>query len=573
MGLILSILTIYFLRGVWNSDNVSVAEHGPNIDSQSTSYSNNSIQESDFNRLVNAGTSITELRFLSEFLGTLDEPRLLDLITFSATQEFSRRLNSIQTMLFEYLVQLSPEDALDSVWLFDEHRRAALLKTVFSNWSKFEMHKSLDAATGLNPPYRELAIEAILAGGSSLSNEDLISLTSKEHVELGLSKQEHVRVVYDLLDQQPRKAFDLLVNDDIEDFEQADLFRQVVDRLFQVEGLGVIATLHNSGVNRGLKNQLFFEVADRDRAGALTFLQNIPSHEQISIVFPLMEHWVSLDADEALAEVRDLPESYFRTSILDTLLSQWALVNPVQVLDRLAEFPRKLRSQAALNAFRELTSTDPTEALGRLSSLRTIPGVVNVETELVFVRTWSKKDPSKAVAWVQSNVEVDSLKRARMLRWILPELALSDTEKAMNVALSEKPHSFYGTTGLDYMIVESLVRADRLESAIDILDQIRNEARSLSYAVVGAELVIKDQFDEAISLSEKIPPLDRVSYFRSMMSKLQSNNSSSILTLLAKIPDAGLRSDVVNQLLNDDWTTDRYYTEEQLETLRSLVAE
>ena len=512
------------------------------------------------------------MRFLSEFLGTLDRQRLLDLISLSATQEFSLRQNSIQTMMLEYMVQLSPADALTSVWMFDEHRRATLLKTVFGNWSKFETHKSIEAAKELQPPYHELAMEAILIGGG-LSHKDWPSSLALEHFELGLSKRDQERVVFELLEQQPGEAFDLLVNDDIEDFDQADLFRQVVDRLFQVEGLGVIATLHNSGVKWGLKDQLFIEIADRDRVGALTFLQTIPSNEQISLVAPLMEHWVSLDAEKALAEVQELPESYFRTSILDTLVSRWALVDPVEVLDRLAEFPRKLRSHAALNAFRELTSTNPTEALSTLSSLRTLPGAVNVDTELVFVRTWSETDPSKAVEWVRSNVEEETLKRARMLWWILPELALSDTEKAMNVAQSEKPHWFHDTLGLDYMIVDSLVRADKLESAIGILDQIRDQARPLSYAIVGAKLVIKDQFDEAISLSEKIPPLDRVRYFNSVISDLQFDNSSSVLTLTAKIPDTHLRTDVVNQILNDEWSSKRYYTEEQLETLRSLVAE
>lgn len=571
LGLILSTLTVFLLRGVWSSDNKSLAENGLDMDASSSNYYNNSIQDSELNRLITAGTSITELRRLSEYLDSLDEQHLLNLVTASAIQKFPRQ-SSIQTMMFEYLVQSSPEHALECVWLFDEHRRAELLTTVFGHWSKIEIQKSIVAATGLNTPYREVAIDAILDSGS-LSSEDLAALASMERFKQGLSNQDQERVVFELLDHQPQKAFDLLVSDDIKDFEQAELFSQVVDRLYEVEGLSVIAMLHNSDVKGGLKNKLFIEIADRDRAGTLVSLQSIPSHEQISLVSPLMKHWISLDAESALAEIRDLPESYFRSSILDTFLSEWARVDPGQVLDRLEEFPRNQRSRAALDAIREITLIDPTEALSRLTSLRTIPGAVNLETELVFVNTWADNAPLKAVEWVQSNAEKDSLERTRMLWRILPKLALSDPKKAMIVAQSEMPHPSWDRSGYDHMIVDSLIRTDKLQSAIDILDQVREEARHQSYSAVGTELVLKDRYDETISLSEKLPPQDRVRYFGSVIYPLLFENSSRVLTLIAQISNTRVRSDVVNNLLESDYTRERYFSAEQIETLRSLEVE
>ena len=572
LGLILSTSSIVLSRVVWSSDNESVSESGLDMDASSGNDSKNSIQDSEINRLINAGTSITELRLLSEYLDTLDEQRLLNLVTASATQELPRRQNAIQTMMFEYLAQSSPEHALECVWIFDEHRRAALLTTVFGNWPKIEIQKSIEAAVGLNSPYREVALDAILVSGS-LSPDDLSALTSIEHFEQGLSNQDQKNVVFELLDHQPQKAFDLLVNDDIKDFEQTELFSQVVDRLYEFEGLGVIPMLHDSDVKGGLKNKLFIEVADRNRAGTLTSLQSIPSHEQISLVAPLMKHWINLDAENALAEIRDLPESYFRSSILDTFLSEWARVEPRLVLDRLAEFPRNQRSRAALDVIRAITLINPTEALTRLTTFRTIPGVVNVETELAFVSTWAEIDSLRAAEWVQSNVEKDSLERTRMLWRILPMLALSDPKKAMNIAQSEMPHPSWDRSGYDHLIVDSLIRSDKLQSAIDILDQVREEARSQSYSSVGTELVLKDRYDEVISLGEKFPPQDRVRYFGRLIYPLLFNNSSRVLTLVAKISNTRVRSDVVNNMLESDYTRERYFSAEQIETLRSLVVE
>lgn len=572
LGLILSTSTVFLLRGVWSSDNESVAEKGLEMDAVSSNDSENLIQDSALNRLITAGTSITELRLLSEYLDTLDDRRLRNLVVASATLQFPRRKNSILTIMFEYLTQSSPEDALECVWMYDEHRRAALITTVFGNWSKIEVQQSIEAAMVLNSPYREIAIDAILVSGS-LSQDDLSVLTSVDRFEQVLSNQDQKNVVFELLDHQPQKAFDLLVNDDIKDFEQTELFSQVVDRLYEVEGLSVIAMLHNSDVKGGLKDKLFIELADRDRAGTLTSLQSIPSHEQISLVAPLMQHWISLDAENALAEIRDLPESYFRSSILDTFLSEWARVDPGQVLNRLEEFPRNQRASATWDAIREITLIDPNEALSRLTSLRTIPGAVNLETKLVFVSTWADNSPLKAVEWVRSNVEKDSLERTRMLWRLLPKLALSDPKKAMIVAQSEMPHPSWDRSGYDRMIVDSLIRSDKLQAAIDTLDQVREEARQESYTVVGTELVRQDRYEEAISLSEQLPPQDKVRYFGNLIYPLLFNNSSRVLTFVAKISDSRVRSDVVNNLLESDYIRERDLSTEQIETLKSLVVE
>ena len=574
VGLLLSIPAFYLVRDSWHSNESIVNEQSPNDTSKFTERDFGSNFKSDLNTLVAHGSSITEMQRLGKFFGTLDKQRLLDLITACATETIVERQHVVQQILFEYLVQLSPIDAIESVWLFDEPRRNELLTVVFVNWSASELELSLSEAMRLEPRYRWIALDAILESVDNVSAEELAKFaTLKQDVERLKSLREQETVVLELMDQSPKDALNLLVNDDIEDYEQAVMFRLALDRLFQSEGMDVILTLHDLNIGSGLKDELFIEVADRDRLGALRQIQDIPSHERISFIHPLMGHWVELNADSALETVLELPESYFRNSIYRTLLSRWAEFDPIEVLDRISEFPRELRSGAVTSAIQTLVLTDPSEALRRLPSIRAIPGATDTHTEVNFVHSWARVASNDAVDWVQSNMEEDSLPRARMLWWTLPELALSDPEKAMRIATSENPHPFYGTTGLDHMIIDKLVNAGRLDDAIGLLDQVREEARSLAYADVGEKFVREDRFDEAITLSERVPAEDRLSYFNSLTYRLSSNNASDVIELVANVTDDRLRSDIVNLILSNNWNVERYYTEEQIDTLRSLVAE
>lgn len=574
VGLLLSFTAFYLVRAGGNS-NESIVDEPPPINSpQLTSHNYGPNFNSDLNTLVSYGSSVSEMRRLGKFLGTLDKERLLDLVTASSTETIADRQHAVQQMLFEYLVQLSPIEAIESVWMFGEPRRNELLKIVFINWSARDLEPALSEAMRLEPPYRGLALTAILESVDDLSDEELAKFaTLKQDVERVKLLRKQETVVLELMEQSPKDALDLLAKDDIEDFEQAVLFRLAVDRLFQSEGLDVVLRLHNLNVGSGLKEELFVEIADRDRLGTLLKIQDIPFHEQISLVSPLMVSWVEQNADAALETVLELPESYFRKSIYRTLLYRWAQYDPLHVLDRISEFPRDLRSGAVTSAYQALVLTDPSEALRRLPLIRSVPGATDTHTEVNFVQSWSRVAPEDAVEWAQSNVEEDSLARARMLWWALPELALSDPEKAMRIAASEKPHPFYGTVGLDHMIIEKLVNADRLDDAIELLDQVREEARSLAYADVGEKFVREDRFDDAVILSERVPVEDRLSYFYSLTSRLSFNNASDVIELVASVTDDGLRSDIVNLLLSNNWSIERYYTEEQIDTLRSLVAE
>ena len=180
VGLLLSITAFYLVRAGGNSNESIVDEQSPFNSPQWTSHNYGPNFNSDLNTLVAYGSSISEMQRLGKFLGTLDKERLLDLVTASSTETIADRQHAVQQMLFEYLVQLSPNDALENIWLFGEPRRNELLKVVFVNWSARDLEPALSEAMRLEPPYRGLALTAILESVDDLSDEEMSKFATLE---------------------------------------------------------------------------------------------------------------------------------------------------------------------------------------------------------------------------------------------------------------------------------------------------------------------------------------------------------------------------------------------------------
>ena len=516
-----------------------------------------------------------DLLRISEDLQTFSTDELFKAISMSASLPYTRGLHPVQEMLCEYLVEKSPTKALESLWLFEEHRKIVLLRIVARHWVRQSSEKSVMMAFELRQPYREIALETILAELDPTDEMLSLHTSSDDDAEFTatLARQIHELKIYESINQDPSTAFDMLLSDDVEDYEQADLFSQALNDLFQLEGFDALKKLNFLSYNSEFYDELFLQIAAQDRVGTLDYLQNYSWSERARFMYPLMEHWVDVDVENALEVVRNLSNPTFRASAYSILVSVWGWTRPLEVLNRIQEIPREIRSSAVFNAINTLGTTNPDVVRSLFPSLKAIPGAFNDENERVFVYSWSSKFPLKALEWVQEHVDRNTVQRSRMLNRVLGAYALIQPTKAMEIAISEDPNPARGTLGLAHSVIDSLLRDDQIDTAIGLLDQVPENTRAWVYADVAERLVLEDRFNDVNSLSETLPAADKVLYFRSVTVGLSRTNSSDVLTLVAKIPDAHLRTDVVNQILNDESSSDRYYTEEQLDTLRSFVAE
>lgn len=518
--------------------------------------------------------STSNLLKISETIQTFSTEELVSALRRSASLPYTRGLFPIQEILCEYLVEKSPSEALRSAWLFKEHRKLALLRTVFSFWAVQNLEESIVVATGLGHPYKGIALETILA---ELDAKDEIPSALKssvydEIVKLHSEKMYELEI-YESISRDPSTAFNLLLTDDVEDSEQTILLSQAFHEMFQLEGFDAIRKLNLFKYDKDIFNELLLQVVEQDRVGTINFLQNLSFSDQILFMYPLMENWLELDVETALQTVTSLSNPTYRASAYRTLVNLLGHTRPLEVMARLEEIPREYRSSAVFNAINTLGATNPDRVLSLLPSLKSIPGAFNNENERAFVCSWASQSPDKALKWVQENVEPESYQRNRLMNRVLGEFALVDYQKAMDVATKEDPNPSRSELGLASSVIDALVRDGQVDAAIELFDQVPENTRPPIYADVAEKLVIQDRLDDVVSMSESFSATDKVYYFSSIARGLSRTNPSGVITMVTKLPNDRLRADVVNRILSDEWGTERYYTEEQLVTLRSLVTE
>ncbi|MXZ54820.1 MAG: hypothetical protein F4227_00240 [Gammaproteobacteria bacterium] len=543
----------------------------------SSSYSTES---TDTQRLANSFDTIfsdelsqSDFFGLTESLSTLTQHDLKKLIKKSSNLPWNTRLYTLQEMLVEFLVHISPKEALASLVDFDEHRRLVLLRVVFACWSKTNLEQALSAATELPQSEQHSVLRAIFTEQNSLSSEDLLSISSKHNLESELIAWHRELETFEVLDQEPAKALDLLANDEIDDFLQMDLYRQIVDKWYQLDGMNIIPQIGNARLRESLWSELFDFVTGRDRVVALDYL--FGDSERISrpgLAQHLINYWVKDNAEEAFQAVQDLPNSQFRNSMMQRLVFDWAETDPNAVLERLMDIPRFYRSSVLSAAAAELAQDNPKDVLDRISSFRSLPGTNIGSATRTIIRNWSDDEPTQSLEWVQTNTIKGSTLRNDLLSEVLGEYALEEPEQAMKIAVQEFI-SAEVYPNLESSVIRSLLFANRLDTAKELLGQVRGENRVSQTIEVGVEFAKKSQIDEVITLSSSIPEERNSDYFYQLVTRLTIyDRVSEIMEVISKIPNTEVQSDVAEQLLSAGYG-DSTFTTEQVETLRSYVSE
>lgn len=514
----------------------------------------------------------SDLQTLIEMLANLNQQELLDLIEKSATQSGTKRLYTIQELLIENLVQISPEAAVASVEHFQEDRRRALLQHVFLHWSLVDLESAISAADELKRSDRQEIVKAIFTERSDLNEQNWTSMALKTNFESELAMWESEREVYQLMDQEPAAAIQLLVDDNTDDFQQIDLYREVVEQWFQFDGLNVLKQLQHLDLPWQVLKELVEQVTQKDRVATLNFLHRRDFDQYGRIENQLVTNWVEHDAADAFRAVNDLPKSQYRNSLLLTVILAWGRKHPSEALDRVMEFPRLYRADAVSAAAIKLAEDNPLATIDRISDFRSVPGT-NVDRAIEsVVRNWALDAPKLALEWVQNNTEEGSTYRAELLGEVLPKYALDEPEQAMTIAVEEfNPDSIYSS--LESQVIRSLITFDRLDSAVELLPRVRDEFRRLESVNVGAELVKQNRLDDALALTDSIPNEERSEYLYWLASRLTIYDlATDVLELIAKVPSAQLQSTVAERLLTDG-TAESDFTADQIETLRSFVRE
>ncbi len=503
----------------------------------------------------------------------LEPEELQDLLENSSSQPWTSRLYTIQQMLVEYLVQHSPEAALAGIAQISNNRRHTLLRVVFTNWSQVNLDEALTVATELSPADQQIAIDAILATSKDISREEWSSLTNGFNFLPHVENWEQTLRVYEILDQEPHRAIELLAKDEIDDGLQIDLYRLITEKLVQHEGMDTILQLEEARLSAGVFDELFEQVTSHDRAAALAFFSTAEESRGDSLGWKLIKSWVADDEEGAFLAIKNLPMSSFRKSMFRSLAHRWAEKDPHTVLHRLMEIPRSVRDNALSTAAGELAIDAPKDLLDRLSTLSAVPGA-NVSLAMgTVIRTWSSDAPEQALTWVQSNTKKETPLRKELLSNVLPEFALVEPEQAMTIAVDEfnSEDTRLGLS-LQHKVLRSLLHAEEFDDVIELLAQVHEKVKLYEYSEVGLELFRRNRLEDTLKLADSLTDEEKIDYFNSVASgAVIYGRMDDLLTMIARLPSTDLRTGVAEQALSNEYYLSKF-TNEQLETLKSFVS-
>lgn len=565
-GLVIGIST--YLLGDWilNGTESETAFKSPNT----------SISEDDQvgpNEFFSVEILKSDFAKLSKSFKMLEPEELQDLLENSSSQPWTSRLYTIQQMLVEYLVQHSPEAALAGIAQMSDNRRQALLRVVFANWSQVNLDEALTAATKLSRADRRIAIDTVIETRSDASSEEWSSYTNEFNFVPHLENWEQELQVYEILDQEPLRAIELLARDKIDDGLQIDLFRLVAEKMYQSDSMNTILQLEDANLGVGVFDELFEQVTSHDREAALAFVSTVEESRRDSLGWKLIKSWVADDEEGAFLAIKNLPMSRFRRSMFGSLAQRWGEKDPHTVLERLMEIPRSVRDAALFAAADELAIGRPKDLLDRLSTLGAVPGVNVGRAMGTVIRTWSSDAPKQALTWVQSNTKKETSFRKELLSAVLPQFALVEPERAMAIAVSEfDSEDTLIALSLQRIVLSSLLVAEEFDDAIELLAQVHEKVKLYEHREVGFELFRHNLIDDTLKLADSLTDEEKIDYFNHVASSgVIFGRTDDVLKMIARLPTTDLRTGAAEQVLSNEYYLSKF-TNDQLETLKSFVS-
>lgn len=508
-----------------------------------------------------------------EKLNGLGEERLVDLIHQCAPEnDSSLQLNDLQELLVGKLAQSNPAQALEEVWGYPRSRWSGLLMVVFAEWSVLDAKEAITAARRLNEPYRTSLLRFVLGDLIASSNQDLEAQTADRDLAFLVALERSEANAMQLL-RDPKQAWDLVIQDGVPDTEQESLLKRIAESFLQRRNFEVLDLLIDDllKLDYRLVDRILESVVAHDEHEAFDHALSMSSDRQRSFLLRLISLWSQHDPHAAINATFRIPKSSDRSLIQSQLVATWAKQNPLELLSNVQRVHGQLQQKFVLYAIREIARFSPTEAANELSQLRTIMGSIDDSTELVLVTTWAETNPADALKWVNENSEKGTQIHARMMQRVLTQFALVDFNKAMDFALSEKPHAFHGRTGLESEVIGSLAQSGELDSAISLLERVRPSARPLSFMRVGIGLIEFDRTAEAIELSQQLSEEEQLGYFRNISGVWFSIKPNELLASLKTLPSQEAALRIAQNILWEHNNVKKSLTSEQVTYLQSYL--
>ncbi len=547
-------------RSNTNSSDTIVANQEPHTFRETTVQNEISSELAQFSEVASVVGMVSEFDRLSN-------ERMAELAQQSADLESPSKIISIQSLLFGELSRRDPKYALEQVWAMPRLQWKDLIAVVFSEWSLINVEESFAASMKLHDTLRETAVRALLRTRTQLSNGRWLTLADEHDYQESMLTLIRKREAIALLDA-PLDAFQLVIQDDIDDQLQGDLIQKIARTMVERNGYESFDSLLEYSV--WAFRDLLMEEAESNPEEFFSVVQSLPSESRNSVIYPLVKAWVPVDpsvAYEAISSLEEFKDRFYYHEIFRI----WAKVDLEEFFTRVESFPRSERQWAAYSALLELNKNSPEEAANRTFDYESVVGIDVLDLQESMIGKWATNDPNAAMKWIAENTSADTWDQA-WLFWIgLREFVKTDPEAALELALSQAPESVYVERGFAERVVSDVVEAGELELAMAALDRVPEKAKLYSFTSVGRALARKNRWQEAIKLVEGFSDDEQLRYFDDLTYFTMKDNLLEVLETVPNLPTEKARRLVAQGMLANHEQFGGILTEDQINYLQGFV--
>lgn len=498
--------------------------------------------------------------------------QVADLLRSTLSASNSENVYPVQRLLFSELSRLDPAKVLELIWETERARWGTLLEIVATQWSSIAPSEALQVFSSLPEPWKGKAIRTVFQHQRSLSEEELEEVAESLNIT-DYYVQWAVEVELAHVIDEPRTAFNLVLETDISDFQKRTMLRKITRRWIDresTENIGSMLSLVDEVFNGNQYSFWSVIVADIAASApqvAWEQLLSLSEDTQARITSRVFRSWANLDPISAIQAITTKEYMESQKSEVKWLLMGWVFALSGQVLEQIDLVPEDFRSFVVNEAIRvRANSLSPSEAFDLLEQFGQ-RGINTVEATTTFVINWSQSDPTAAVEWVIQNMDKNPINGVSMLRYALEELALLNSTKAMEIALKQPENS-----GLADAVIFALARQGKIDEGLALLPQVRNTTNSYVYSSIGGSLIESGRVEDALALGESLDEAMRPDFYRLLAWPWLRFDVESLLKQLPQLENIEVRSMIAAGVLQQQELYP-YLTEKELEMVTALVLE
>ena len=470
--------------------NSTPSDHDP----QASSNKANSLLDDHANIFVHSAE-------LFEVLTRANEDELLALLEEPRDGELSSVRDETIFAIAGRFAVIDPHAAFAKFEGLGDQERDPFLRGIFSEWCVSNLDEAITAATKLNRRERLSALLVILNVRDDLStaqhNEIARKLGHSDFASYFESDSKTIEFADD-----PKTAWNVLINDGLDDFSQLDTLVLVAETHIEEQGFDALFHLHEPfdvGFRIIGRTYIFdvvlSELVKNDPQNTWDYIQSGSTRIRDQL------EGSGQSQDQSTVSPRE--QAYMADRVQHLLIRSWAEVYPETVLAEIAQLPHKLQPKACEHALAALVATDPERTIELIHSLAPY-GARNDATLGEVIRRWSALDPSAALDWVLSAPEMDNVASSNPGRWPSNKLSIVRTafgalgienpKRALQLAKQQEDAEY-----LEGWIMAELAGSN-IESAIEALPLVSLSVKTRAINSIAQALAESGEVERGMEL-------------------------------------------------------------------------